>query len=244
MSSDSIKGSLKDGLLKKGKSHIVKVSDLQFSYPGHRVLCGADISVYPSEFVAIVGSNGAGKSTLFKLMLKQLMPEVGKIELFGTDIKHFSDYKKIGYLPQLREFNSGFPATVWEVVCTGLQSHSNIFGRPDKKGYELARQALALTGMQGYKSRLIGKLSGGELQRIMLARLLCSGAQLFLLDEPSTGIDKQATDNMFELLIRLKEEQGITTVMVTHDEIRAANYADRVYILAGGVLKETSPMQV
>lgn len=217
---------------------IIEIKDLSFSYETQDVLKNLNFSVSRGSFLAVIGTNGSGKSTLLKLLLGELAPQKGEISLFGNDIKDFCDFQKIGYIAQTKEFNSGFPATVWEVVCAGLPS-SNFLRRPDKKSYLDAQDALKRVGMEEYKNRLIGALSGGQMQRVILARLLCSRAELFLLDEPTGALDAQGAQDLMEILKDLNTQKGITVIMVTHEIEKALDYTDKVFLMNEGKLYQT-----
>ena len=212
----------------------LEIDGLEFSYPHHKIIDGLNLTVPAGGFISVAGVNGAGKSTLFKLILRELVPDGGSVKLFGQAAAEFDRWPLVGYMPQLREFNSGFPATVWEVVCTGLYGLSGAFKRPSKQHYAAAEQALRTVGMGEYKNRLIGKLSGGQQQRVLLARVLCSGARLLLLDEPTTGLDPETARLIFKLLKDLSGG-GVSVLMVTHDPA-AELYASSAYTLCCGKL--------
>ncbi|HHW89507.1 MAG TPA: metal ABC transporter ATP-binding protein [Clostridiales bacterium] len=218
---------------------IIKVNDLYFSYGTHPVLRRLDFYLRQGEFVAILGSNGSGKSTLLKILLGQLQADQGCIELFGQDIKRFKDYNRIGYVAQNSiSLCSNFPAKVIEIVGLGL------YGSPFKNKKQQALQALEAVGMQDYAHSLIGKLSGGQKQRVMLAKALASNCDLLILDEPTTGVDSQTTEHIYQILKDKTTQQGKTVLIVTHDQECAARYCSRILCLGAGSLLYLTKEQV
>lgn len=215
----------------------VTVDKLVFGYTQEPVIRGISFQVNEGDFAAIIGSNGSGKSTLLKLLLGQLTPASGQITLLGQNIRSFHDWPKIGYVPQNAATGvSSFPATALEVVRANLYSQIGLFRFPTSKHTQMAKDALAQVGMEGYAKRLIGDLSGGQQQRIQLARVLVAKPQLLLLDEPTTGVDRKSADDLCALLYRLNRQTGITTVMVTHDPERIAPYTPNILCIEHGLL--------
>jgi zinc transport system ATP-binding protein len=187
----------------------IEIKNLSFDYNGLCLLDGVSLEVKRGELVRLTGPNGSGKSTLLKLIIGELQPKGGRIRLFGQDISAFRDWRKVGYLTQNKAGQANFPTSAMEVVMTGLYGEKgNLRGR--------ALEALKLVGMEGHKDALIGRLSGGQLQRIMMARLLAARHELLLLDEPMAGLDAEACEMMYGILFRLAEE-GAACLMVSHD---------------------------
>jgi len=223
---------------------IIEVKGLRFGYHGVPVLREVGFSIAPGEFVGIIGSNGAGKSTLLKLILGELAPHGGGVSLFGEPQGTFRDWPKIGYVPQnSAAMASGFPANVAEVVSANLYAQVGPLRPMGKRHREKALQALDAVGMRPFAGRMIGALSGGQLQRVMLARALVSEPRLLLLDEPSTGVDAAAARDLYELL-RALSGQGITVVMVTHDLARSVEYLQRALCLEQGTVVELDKAQM
>jgi zinc transport system ATP-binding protein len=220
--------------------NIITIKDLSFSYEEVTVLDHISLSVERGDFVGIIGSNGAGKSTLLKLMLGLLKPNSGSIRLLEKEITEFKDFNKIGYIPQnSSSLAAGFPATVEEIVKANLFSQIGFLRFTAKKHTLLALQALETVGMQDYAKRMIGELSGGQQQRVMLACVLVNDPQILLLDEPTTGIDFNASESLYAFLEKLNRENGITIVMVTHDIERASRSVKRLLrINHNGVMEE------
>ncbi len=178
-------------------------------------------------FVAVVGPNGAGKSTLVKVVLGLIRPDRGHAALFG--VAAGADPMRIGYVPQLKTFDRSFPATALELVVTGLRAAWPARVRPAEA--LLARAALLSVGAEGLANRQLARLSGGELQRVYLARALVRRPAMVLLDEPATGVDYLAEHDLYDLLEAYQQGSGATIVMVTHDLAAARFHADRVLVL-------------
>lgn len=225
--------------------NVIEVENLSFSYGSEPIFTKIGFSVYKGDFAAIIGSNGTGKSTLLRLILGELASVEGNIRLFDQDIRQFKNWPKIGYVPQNGLQSSvNFPATAEEIVKANLFSQIGLLRFPKKEHRDKTRRALELVGMTEYAKRLIGELSGGQQQRVMLARVLVNDPEIMLLDEPTTGVDAQTVQSLYELLWQFNRETGLTIVMVTHDIGRAANYVSRILCLEEGSLVELDKTQV
>ncbi len=197
---------------------IIQVKDLSYKYESDIVLEHINLTVDKGSFLGIVGPNGSGKSTLLKLLLGLLKVQQGEIRLFGTDIRQFKDWDKIGYVSQkANSFNSGFPATVYEVVASGLTKKLGLFKFHTKQHKEKILDALDSVGMISFWNRNIGELSGGQQQRVFIARALVSDPELLILDEPTVGVDAQNVKQFYTMLEDLNHKLGITLLLVTHD---------------------------
>lgn len=222
----------------------VSLQKVGFSYGGAPVLDGISLLLEPGELAVVTGENGAGKSTLLRLVLGELAPAAGEVRLFGRDPMRFRDWARVGYVPQRTVAAYGqFPANVEEVVCANLYSRARRllpFGRGER---QRAREALELVGMAGMEGRMLGELSGGQLQRVLLARALVSDPELLVLDEPTSGLDAEAAAGFVELLRRLRSrDDRLAVLMVTHDLARLRNLGARVLRLEGGRLfKDDTP---
>ena len=196
---------------------VLKVKDLYFDYSDTSVLKNVNFTLYEGDFLGIIGSNGAGKSTLMKLILGTLPYYQGSISLFGTDIKKEIPRNLIGYVSQkAASFNSSFPATVKEVVMANLYSKKGLFKRYTKNDEEQFYKVIHRVGMEGCENKLIGKLSGGQQQKVFIARALISEPKLLLMDEPTVGIDSQSVVSVMEIISDLNK-QGMTIIMLNHD---------------------------
>lgn len=197
---------------------VVEVNGVYFGYDKGLVLENINLDIFEGDYVGIIGPNGSAKSTLIKLMLDILKPDRGTIRLFGEDINFFKDWGKVGYVAQkAASFNTSFPATVEEVVGANLFSRIGLFKPIKPMHLEMVHRALKVVGMEEYRNRLIGNLSGGQQQKVFIARALVSSPEIIFLDEPTVGIDVKSQQEFYELLDKLNKEFNITIVMVSHD---------------------------
>lgn len=197
---------------------MIKIEDVSYRYQKDTVLEKINISIPKGAFLAIVGPNGSGKSTLLKLILGLLKLQSGRIEILGKQIKDFNEWDKVGYVSQkANSFNSGFPATVFEVVLSGLTKKIGLFRFAKKHHHEKVRQALEAVGMHSFANRNIGELSGGQQQRVFIARALVSDPALLILDEPTVGVDAANEEQFYKMIEHLNQSLGITLILVTHD---------------------------
>lgn len=227
------------------KNPLIKVSDLAYRYETKYTFRDVNVEMNQGDFIAIIGANGSGKSTFMRLLLGEQEIQEGKIELFGKPVERFDDWNRIGYVPQnalARYVN--FPATVMEVVRANLYDRKKRVGRKRKVEQATALSALREVEMQDYKKRMLSELSGGQLQRVMLASVLVGDPELLILDEPTTGVDAHTVDLLYKKLAELNHETGRTIVMVTHDLARVAKYVTRVFCLDHGSLVELEDAQV
>ncbi|MFE6135067.1 metal ABC transporter ATP-binding protein [Bacillus sp. NPDC057893] len=199
-------------------NNILEIEGLTFRYEDRNVLEDINLQVPKGAFLGLVGPNGSGKSTLLKCLLGVLKPKQGSIRLFGIDSKKFKEWNKVGYVSQkASSFNSGFPATVFEVVSMGLVSKKGLFRFFTKADNAKVEKAIADVGMSEFQGRNIGELSGGQQQRVFIARALVSDPELLILDEPTVGIDVKNVASFYEILEDLNKRLGITLILVTHD---------------------------
>lgn len=200
------------------KDSIVEINHVSYRYEKEQVLEDIHLSIPKGAFLAIVGPNGSGKSTLIKLLLNLLKLQKGKILLFGEEIEKFKDWQKVGYVSQkANSFNSGFPATVYEVVASGLTKRLGLFRFLKKEDKQKILDAIESVDMLPFLQRNIGELSGGQQQRVFIARALVSNPELLILDEPTVGVDAKNVKHFYEMLDDLNKKWGITLLLVTHD---------------------------
>ena len=215
--------------------------DLSFSYDGRRVIEHLSFSVEKGALVCIVGENGAGKSTLVKGILGLKKPDTGAVRLADG---HGHSRPQIGYLPQQSEQVKDFPASVREVVRSGclgarkcsklgfsLSALSPFYSAFEKRQADAAMERM---GILSLADRNCSELSGGQKQRMLLARGLCAAGSLFLLDEPTAGLDSAATADLYALISELNREDGMTILMVTHDPSVLPRLATHVLHLGHG----------
>ena len=207
---------------------LIQVKNLSFSYPTKKdTLKKVNLKVESGSFTCIVGENGSGKSTLLKCILGLNKDYTGEI------IKE----KNMGYLPQKSEIQANFPATIEEVVLSGtISSHpSKIFYTKEDK--EEAKQVMEKLNIYDIRKQCFADLSGGQQQRVLIARALCATKDIIILDEPTNGLDPSIAKQIYELLDRIKREDNITILMVSHDIERALKYADRVIEIRNGQVR-------
>ena len=188
---------------------IIEFKDVSFAYQHGPVLEGINLAIQPGEYVGVIGPNGGGKTTLVRLLLGLLQPRKGQVLLWGQDARSFGDRHKIGYVPQ-RAAGADFrlPITVREVVS---------FGAIKSKHSHAVDDALKQVGMQQFASRRLSQLSGGQQQKVFIAKALAANPQVLVLDEPTVGVDVKAQDDFYQLVADLNKTQGLTIIMVSHD---------------------------
>ena len=198
---------------------IISIKNVSFSYSGGvNVLENLSFDIYKKDFIAIIGANGSGKSTLLKLILKELNPSDGEIFISSTNIKNFKEWDTIGYVPQINAGNiPGFPITALEIVTLNLYNKMGFLKFSRKSHIELAKRALSQVNMLDFANTPINKMSGGQQQRIMIAKSLINNPKILIFDEPTTGIDKESKDQLFKILTHLNRIHGITILLVTHE---------------------------
>ncbi|WP_455100276.1 metal ABC transporter ATP-binding protein [Parvimonas micra] len=198
---------------------IISIKNVSFSYSGGvNVLENLSFDIYKKDFIAIIGANGSGKSTLLKLILKELNPSDGEIFISSTNIKNFKEWDTIGYVPQINAGNiPGFPITALEIVTLNLYNKMGFFKFSRKSHIELSKRALSQVNMLDFANTPINKMSGGQQQRIMIAKSLINNPKILIFDEPTTGIDKESKDQLFKILTHLNRIHGITILLVTHE---------------------------
>lgn len=200
----------------------LKCDGLTLGYNSKVVIQNLSFEVNKGDYLCILGENGSGKSTLMKTLLRLIKPIEGTIT---TGDGLLPD--EIGYLPQQTEVQRDFPASVWEIVLSGCQSRCGRRPFYNKAEKQLAKQTIAQLGITDLTKRSYRELSGGQQQRVLLARALCATQKMLLLDEPVTGLDPQATEEMYSLIKELNQK-GITILMISHDVEAALKYATHV----------------
>lgn len=196
---------------------IIALQNVSFAYYSEAVVKDVSLEIHKGDYVGIIGPNGGGKSTLLKLMIGLLTPTEGTIKLFGTDIKNFHDWPKIGYVPQKNSFDTSFPVTVEEVVMMGRYGKLGLFHLPTKEDKEKVVKALKEVEMLPFRTRQISDLSGGQQQRVFIARALASEPEVIYLDEPTVGVDIKTQQQFYSLLRKLNRELELTLILVSHE---------------------------
>ncbi len=202
--------------------------NLTLGYGSKTVIENLSFNVNKGDYLCIVGENGSGKSTLMKTILRLLKPLAGSIE---TGDGLLPD--EISYLPQQTDVQRDFPASVREIVLSGCQSRCGRRPFYSKEEKQLALAAMEKLGITDLAKKCYRELSGGQQQRTLLARALCAAQKMLLLDEPVTGLDPAATQEMYDLIEQLNRS-GITIIMISHDTDAALKYASHVLHIGSG----------
>ena len=198
---------------------IIKIEHLSAGYDGKQALNDINLTVYQDDYLGIIGPNGGGKTTLMRLILGLKKPTEGKIRFF----KDAQEVKEItmGYLPQYNDLDKQFPISVYEVVLSGLSKSKGLFSRYSKAQHQQVTDTLERMQLIELKDRHIGALSGGQLQRVLLARAIVSKPDMLILDEPNTYIDRRFQKQMYEMLEQINKECAI--IIVSHDIAEVLN---------------------
>jgi zinc transport system ATP-binding protein len=202
----------------------VFLEDVWVRYGDNTVLQEVNLKVYEKDFLGVIGPNGGGKTTLLKVIMGLVQPMRGTATVF--DKEPGRSWQRIGYVPQQIMLDRNFPISVRDTVLMGRLGHKTIFKSYGKDDLEAAEEALMAVEMCDYSGRQIGKLSGGQLQRVLIARALASKPDLLLLDEPTAGIDMVGQESIYTILNRLKSM--ITIIIVSHDVGALAVNADKI----------------
>ena len=204
----------------------ITVEDLSFQYDNEPVLEGINYHLDSGEFVTLTGENGAAKSTLVKATLGILTLKSGQVTISKTNKE--GKKLRIAYLPQqIASFNAGFPSTVYEFVKSGRYPRNGWFRRLTKHDDEHVKISLESVGMWENRHKGIGSLSGGQKQRVVIARIFASDPDIFILDEPTTGMDAGTTETFYELMHHSAHKHGKSVLMITHNPDEVKHYADR-----------------
>lgn len=224
---------------------IIEFDKVYFGYTSEYILKNINFSANEGDFVSIIGSNGAGKSTILKLILGELNQNKGDIKIFGDNIKNFNRWHYIGYLEQNAYYKMlNFPATVYETVMSNMFHDIGLFKFPNKNCRAKVIESLKLLGMEKYSNRTISKLSGGQIQRVFLARTLVANPKILILDEPTNGVDSETVDIIYNILSDLNKNKNISIIMVTHDIESAAKISSKIFCFEEGNLMELDKEQL
>lgn len=213
----------------------LSVENLHFQYPGVPVLRDISFNVPAGDFLSLLGPNGSGKSTLLRLLDRILIPQSGSITLSG---RHLADFgrrdlaRRIAYVPQ--DTLWVFPYTVLEVVLMGRSPHVGRSGFENKQDVEIAREMMRLTDIEPLADKLITAISGGERQRVLIARALSQQPEILLLDEPNAHLDINHQVDIFRILQEQNEQKNLTIISVSHDLNLAASFSKRALLLGEG----------
>ena len=212
-------------------SALIRCEHVDFGYENHDAVIDVSMEINPGDYLCILGENGSGKSTLMKGILGLLKPTAGTLV-----VDEVLRRTGIGYLPQQTAAQRDFPATVYEVVRSGCLSHLGrqpFFSRADKA---LAMENMEKLGIAGLSRKCYRELSGGQQQRVLIARALCATKKLLILDEPITGLDPSAIQELYALIRKLNREDKVTILMVSHDVQNVVHQANKILHLQQRVL--------
>ena len=208
---------------------IVEIRDVSVRYPnGVLALDGITLDVNDKDLIALIGPNGAGKSTLIKVILGLIKPTTGTVRLLGSE-DLTKNLKYVGYVPQSAQArDANMPFSVFETVMLGRTPQAGLFHRTGAKDRQKVEEMLKLFGIFDLKDRKIGQLSGGQSQRVFLAKAMVADPKLLLLDEPTSGVDTTSKAEFYQTLERLNKETGITVILCSHDIGVITKIANRV----------------
>ncbi len=207
----------------------VEISNLSLIRGETEILKNLDLRLNKGDLLGIIGPNGGGKTTLIKVILGLLEPDRGEIRVFGKEPKKSRD--RIGYVPQYTDFDSQFPINVLNVVLMGRVGKLGLSPFYSKEDKEIARKSLEKVEMDDFKERQISELSGGEQQRVLLARALTTKPDILLLDEPTASVDERIKTNIYKLLQKLNQDEGMTIILISHDVGFLSSYVEKLACL-------------
>ncbi len=213
----------------------ITVSNLSLSFGKRNVLRHLSFSVEKGDFFIIIGPNASGKTTLMKLMAGILKPQKGQIEILGLPNRSYTPKalaREVAFVPQRLPVD--LPFTVGEAVLLGRAPYQGALGIERERDLEIAQQAMQFTEVVHLSGSTLGQLSGGEQQRVFIARAICQEPEIMLLDEPTAALDLAHQVKVMDLMEKLKKEKGITVIMISHDVNLAAMYGDQVLLLKDG----------
>jgi ABC-type Mn2+/Zn2+ transport system ATPase subunit len=220
----------------------LSVQTLSAGYAGARqTIENINFDVERGERVAVIGPNGAGKSTLFKAIVGLIPFTNGSVSIHGEDCR--ASHNMVGYVPQHNEIDWNFPATVGDVVMMGRARQIGWFRLPRRSDWRLVEDKLAQVGMAQYINRQIGELSGGQKRRVFIARALAQNTDVLLLDEPFSGVDTAAEDEIMQALDMLQANR-VTVILATHDMEMATQRFDRMLLIKKHVIGFGTPEEV
>ncbi len=217
--------------------HSIEIMDIYVTLGNTPVLAGLDLEAKPYEFVSLVGANGTGKTTVLKVVNGTLRPYKGRVKVLGHELSAAANgnslRKEVGLVPQ-RSVSNHFPIRVDEAVLMGRYGKIGLMHKPSQADWDKANEALETVGMARFARKLIHELSGGEQQKVALARALAQEPSVLLLDEPTTYLDTDSQTEIMETIYAMHQQRGLTTLLVTHDPHLVQQYSSKVYLLQDG----------
>lgn len=216
---------------------IIHIKNVDFSYNENPLLEKVNMDLYQGDYAALIGPNGSGKSTFLKLMLGELQPDKGEICIKGGTEKINS--KLIGYVPQMnRESSVAFPLTPLEVVSLNLYKKNRFLNYISKRDNQRCVYALEMVNLKEKMHYNFNRMSGGEQQRVMIAKALVNNPEVLIFDEPTAGVDKISKDTLFEILDHLNKVHDKTILIVTHELDFMKKHLNRVFEISYNKLSE------
>lgn len=216
---------------------LIEIKNLKFGYNENLILKDVNLSLDKGDFAVISGENGSGKSTLIKLILGEIKKDAGMIKLFGIDMEDFKNFDKIGYVPQLNDaVKVAFPVSCREYVGLNLYKEFSIFNTIKKESKIKVENIFSTLKINNLIDRPFNKLSGGQAQRVMIARAMVNSPDILILDEPTVGIDKNSKEDFLDLLVHLNRHHDISILMITHEMDILGDYVDKIFKLKDGVI--------
>ena len=216
-------------------STVVELHGVRVNLGGRAVLRDLDLAVTEGEFVALMGANGSGKSTLVRAATGLRPLAAGRVELFGTPLADFRQWRRVGFVPQRATAASGVPASVREVVASGRLGRRRLFAPLSRADRRAIDDALEVVRLADRAHENVATLSGGQQQRVLIARALAGEPDLFFLDEPTAGVDL-ANQRALAASLRVLADRGATVVLVAHELGPMAHLVDRSVVLSHGVV--------
>jgi len=219
----------------------VQLNNVTVSYNKKPALSNVYLQLHSGKMYGIIGPNGAGKSTLFKSMLGLIQPDSGSILYDDNSIAEVR--KKVVYVPQKNDIDTSFPATVFDVVIMGRLPHKSVFQTYNSDDKRIVEENLQLLEIADFKHKQISQLSGGQLQRVFIARALCQQAEVYFLDEPLVGVDMKTEEKVIDIL-KLLRNKGKTIFMIHHDMTDVESYFDDVIMINNRIVAYGAVNQV
>jgi ABC-type cobalamin/Fe3+-siderophores transport system ATPase subunit len=217
--------------------HSIELIDVHVRLGNVEVLQGVHVEAKPWEFVSIVGANGAGKTTLLKVVDGIFKPFMGRVSVLGQDLSLCNSLsalrKDIAVVPQ-KPSAIQFPIRVEEAVMMGRYGKVGLLRNPKSSDWKKVYEAMEAVGIKPFSEKLVSELSGGEQQKVSLARALAQEPLILLLDEPTTYLDSVSRSEIMEIIHSIHHQRGLTTLLVSHDPNLVEQYSDKTYLLEGG----------
>lgn len=229
--------------LHKPLGSVVEVRDLWVTLGGQNVLQSVNLSVPAGQVIALIGPNGSGKTTLLRTLVGLQKASAGEIKLFGQN-ELAAALPRIGYVPQRFNLESSFILSVREFLALRLSETRHWFWQSHRRIDACIRASLAEIGVEGLLDRPLAKLSGGQLQRVLIAFSLLGKPELLLLDEPTAGVDLPGEQTFYDLIAEIQQRHHLTVILVSHDLSMVYRHASWVYALNRVICCEGSPQQV